>query len=66
MATAKILDMEASKRERPQRPDVMPAGAPSSPVLPDLPDTPGDKQALAAERRRAGRQLEGNHAALLW
>lgn len=52
MANAKALDMEASKGERPQRPDVMPAGAPHSAVLPDLPDTPGDKMALAAERRR--------------
>jgi hypothetical protein len=53
MANAKALDMEASIGERPQRPDVMAAGVPNSPVLPDVPDTPGDKRALVNEQCKA-------------
>jgi hypothetical protein len=52
MATARILDMEASAGERPQRPDAMPAGAPGSPIFPDVRNTSAEMQALAAERRR--------------
>jgi hypothetical protein len=55
MATAKILDMEASPHDRPERPAIPPAGAPNSPVWPDVPDTPGEKRALEAERLLAER-----------
>jgi len=50
MATAKTLDKEVSVYDRPQRPAVMPADAPDSPVLPDVPDSPGVQEALAAEK----------------
>jgi hypothetical protein len=51
MATAKILDLEASAGQRPQRPDLLPAGAPDSAVLPEVPPTAAEKEALESERR---------------
>jgi hypothetical protein len=57
MATARILDMEASAGQRPQRPDVLPSGAPDSAVLPDVPLTSGEKEALRREDlEEAGRE----------
>lgn len=50
MATAKTIDKEVSVNDRPQRPAVMPADAPDSPVLPDVPDSPGVQKALAEEK----------------
>ena len=51
MARAITLDMEASTGQRPQRPDVLPAGAPDSEVLPDVPPTTAERNALERERR---------------
>jgi hypothetical protein len=52
MATAKDLDREDSVGGRPQRPLKPPQDAPDSPVMPDTPLTPGEKQALEAERHQ--------------
>ena len=51
MANARILDAEAINRDRPNRPDQLPPGAPDSAVMPELPLTAAEQQAIEAEQR---------------
>ena len=59
MATARILDQEASIGQRPQRPDVLPPGAPDSAVHPDVPDTTVEKDALKESVMERNQQSGG-------